>query len=440
MNKKERLSLAKWVIDRALKNGADQAAVAISNGREIEVEYRDKKLEKLQESTSNSLSLQIYAKKRFSGHSTNDLRKSTMEKFIDNAVSMTGYLTEDPYRSLVDPKYYPSGPKTDLRIRDYGYEKVESAERVKMAAAIEAAALAQSDQIISVTSGYSDSHYETLRMHSNGFIGESEGTGFSAGAEVTVKDGESGRPEDWYYASTRFLKDLPPPEVLGKSAAERALRKIGQDKIESGVFDMIVENRAGSRLYSILQGPMAASALQQKNSFLEGMLGQQVASEILTVTDDPFVEAGLGSRWFDSEGIAAKRRVIIDKGILKEYYVDNYYGKKLGMEPNSGSTGNVLFEQGTQSLDEMIKSLQKGILITGFVGGNSNSTTGDFSFGITGMLIEDGKAVKPINEMNISGNVLQLWKNLVAVGGDPYPYSSWRIPSMHFKEVQFSGI
>ncbi len=440
MNKKERLEFAKWTMDRALKSGANQAAVVISYARDIEVEYRDKRLEKLQESTSSSLSLQIYAQNRYSAHSTNDLRKDAVEKFVADAVAMTKYLTEDPYRSLVDPKYYPTGPKMDLKIRDAAYEKVESAERIKMAAAIEAAALAQSDQIISVTSGYNDSHYETVRVHSNGFAGESEGTVFSAGAEVTVKDGESGRPEDWFYASTRFYKDLPSPEVLGKNAADRALRKIGQEKIESGIFDMIVENRASGRLFGILQAPMAASALQQKNSFLEGMLGKQIASEKLTVVDDPFVEAGMGSRLFDNEGIAAKRRVIIDKGVLMQYYVDNYYGKKLGMEPNSGSTTNILFEYGTQSLEEMIRSLQKGILVNGFVGGNSNSTTGDFSFGITGLLIENGRLVKPINEMNISGNVLELWENLIAVGNDPYPYSSWRIPSIHFHGVDFSGI
>jgi len=440
MNRKERIEFAKWAMDRTLKCGANQAAVVISYGRDIEIEYRDKRLEKLQESTSSSMSLQVYAQNRYSAHSTNDLRKEAVEKFIENAVAMTKYLTEDPHRSLADPKYYPTGPKTDLKIRDAAYEKVESAERVKIAAAIEAAALAQSNQIISVTSGYNDSHYETVRVHSNGFTGESEGTVFSAGAEVTVKDGESGRPEDWYYASTRFYNDLPSPEILGKNAAERALRKIGQDKIEAGIFDMIVENRASSRLFGILQGPMTASALQQKNSFLEGMLGKQIASEKLTVIDDPFVEAGMGSRLFDSEGIAAKRRVIIDKGVLQQYYVDNYYGKKLGMEPNGGSTTNVLFEYGTQSLEDMIKSLPKGILVNGFVGGNSNSTTGDFSFGITGLLIEDGRLVKPINEMNISGNALELWKNLVTVGNDPYPYSSWRIPSLQFSGVNFSGI
>jgi PmbA protein len=306
---------------------------------------------------------------------------------------------------------------------------------VKIAAEIEDAAKSQSDKIISVAAGYSDDTYESTLVHSNGFSGEGNGTYFSAGAEVSVKDEEGGRPEDWYYATTRFFNELPACEILGKLAARRALQKIGQKKIESGKYTMLVENRAASRLLSVFQGPMSARAIQQKASWLDGMLEKKIASEKLTVIDDPFIEKGFGSRIFDGEGIAAKKRIMIDKGVLKFYYVDNYYGRKIGMEPTSGSPSNVLFEYGSESLEEM-----KGILVNGFIGGNSNSTTGDFSFGIVGLLIENGEIVKPVNEMNISGNAKEFWNQLVAMGNDPYPYSSVKIPCILFDDVNFSGI
>lgn len=309
-----------------------------------------------------------------------------------------------------------------------------------MASAIEAAAMAQSDQIISSTAGYSDSHSEEVRVHSNGFEGAEESTVFSAGAEVTVKDGESGRPEDWFYATTRFRNELLDPETLGKNAAQRALRKIGQKKLESGRYVMVVENRAGRQLLRAMGEPLSGRALQQKSSFLEGMLGKKIASEKLTVIDDPFVEKGLGSRFFDGEGLAAQRRVFIEKGVLRHYAIDDYYGKKLGMEPTSGDPSNILLEYGTRSLEEMIAGVKRGILVTDFIGGNSNSTTGDFSFGIVGLLIEDGKTVRPVNEMNISGNLKELWNQLTDVGNDPYPYSSVRMPSVRFEEVDFSGL
>jgi PmbA protein len=440
MNNKERLELAEWVIKEALKNGTDQATASIYNSRSVEISHRDKKLDKLQESTQNGLSLNIYAKQRYSGHSTCDLRKDSLSKFIEEAVAGTKYLTEDEFRKLPDQKYYPTKFDIDLKSTDGSYDKIESSERIKKAAEIEDAAKSVSDKIISVTAGYSDSTSESVLVHSNGFSGESGGTYFSAGAEVSVKDDEGGRPEDWFYATTRFYNELPPNEMIGKQAAQRALLKIGQKKIESGKYMMLVENRAAGRLISVFQGPMTARAIQQKSSWLDGMLEKKIASEKLTVIDDPFLEKGFSSRIFDGEGIAAKKRIIIDKGVLKYYYVDNYYGKKIGMEPTSGSPSNIVFEYGTKSLDEMIKELKKGILVNGFIGGNSNSTTGDFSFGIVGILIENGEIVKPINEMNISGNAKDFWNQLIAMGNDPYPYSSMKIPSILMDEVNFSGL
>jgi PmbA protein len=427
-------------MDVALKTGADEAAVFVSNRRKIDIEFRDSKMDKLIESVQNQLSLDVYTQQRYSGHSTNDLRKESLRKFIEEAVAGTKYLMEDEYRSLPDPKYYPGRTDIDIRINDPGYAKVESADRVRLAADIEASAKGQSDKIISTTSWYGDVHTEFVQVHSNGFLGEAEGTRFEAGVEVTVKDGDKGRPQDWSWAETRFFKDLPGTQELATEAVKRVLGKIGQSKIESGRYDMIVENRAGRRLLRMLQEPMGARALQQKRSFLEGMVGQKIASDPFTVTDDPFLKKGLGSRYFDEEGLEAKRRVIIDKGVLKHYFIDDYYGRKLGMEPTTGRASNIVFESGTKSLEELTKGLKRGILVRSFIGGNSNSTTGDFSYGIIGLLFEDGKLVQPVNEMNISGNAKEFWDRLVAVGNDPFQYSWLRSPSMLFEDVNFSGV
>jgi len=435
-----KLDLAQWVIEQATKSGADEAAVAITNQRDVEFQYRDKKLEKLKESTQNGLTLDIYTQKRYSSHSTNDLRRESLAKLIEEAVSATKYLNEDEFRTLPDPKYYHMATKPQLNIRDATYDSIDSANRKKLAAEIEEQGMSESDLIISTTAGYSDTLYETTRVHSNGFSGQIEGTYFSAGAEVTVRDGEAGRPSDWFYATTRFFEDLPGPAELGKGAARRALQKVGQSKIASGQYTMIVENRAGRRLLGMLAGPMSARSLQQKRSYLDGMLNKKIASEILTITDDPFLQKGLGSRYFDGDGMAANKRIMIEDGILRQFYIDNYYGKKLEMEPNSGSTSNTVFTTGELSLEEMTTQVEKGILINGFIGGNFNSTTGDFSYGIVGLLIEKGKIVQPVNEMNISGNGKDFWNKLRAVGNDPYPYSSSRMPSLLFEDIQFSGV
>lgn len=440
MNKKEKLELARWAVDYARKSGADDAAVDIVQSRDIETEFRKGQLDQLKESTQSSLDLSLYANNRYSNHATNDIRRESLEKFIAEAVAMTKYLSEDKYRSLPDPKYYEGQSKINLKTFDSNYDNVTSEQRVAISREIEQLASSMSDKIISCTSSYSDTSAELVKVHSNGFEGDRKGTVFSAGIEVTVDDGGGGRPEDWNYASVRFFNDLPSSNSLARVAVERALGKIGQSKMESGRYEMIVENRSVGRLLYSLYSPLTARSIQQKRSFLEGRLGQKIASEKLSIYDDPFVISGLGSRLFDSEGLALKKRPLIERGVLKSYLVDNYYGKKLGWEPNSGSTTNIVFEYGDKSLEAMIKGVKRGFLVNSFIGGNSNSATGDFSFGIIGKYIENGNIVKPVNEMNIAGNLTDLMNQLVEVGGDPFVYSSLRSPSLHFSDVQFSGI
>jgi PmbA protein len=440
MNNKQRLELAGWAISRAKKEGADQVSVNIGNSRNIEVQHRDGMLDQLQDATENYLSISIYADSRYSNHSTNDLRKESLEPFIREAVAMTKYLDQDQHRSLPDPKYYEGQRQLDLNLFDSGYDSVTSENRVKMAKEIEAIAHSLSDKIITCTAQYGDSIEHLVKVHSNGFEGEKHSTSFGGGLEVTVNDEGGGRPSDWSWCSVRHLKNMKSADKMAKEAVERSLAKVGQAKMESGVYDMIVENRAANRLLYMLYEPMQGHLLYRKNSFLDGKLGEKIGSEKLSIIDDPFIPGGLGSKMFDGDGMATKRRTFIDKGVLKAYFISYYYCRKLDMEPTTGAYSNVIFEYGDKSLDELIKDVKKGILVTSFIGGNSNSTTGDFSYGIIGNYIENGKLIRPVNEMNISGNQVDLWNQLVELGNDPYEYSSMRRPSLYFKDVQFSGI
>jgi len=439
MNKTEKESLAAYIIDIAKKKGAHEVAVNLSEESEVSLQYRDGEIEQLQESQQSGLSIKIYADHKFSTHSTNDMRKEAISKFVERAVQSTKYLTADKFRELPDPKHYPKNLGHDLKLVDTDYKQVKTEERLKIAQEIYEKAKSESDKIISVAAGYGDSIFSSFKAHSNGFSGHKEGTIFSTGAEVTVKDNDA-RPEDWYWVQSRFKNLFPSAEFIAKKAAQGALNKIGQAKIKSGTYNMLVENRAAMNLVSMLISPMSASAIQQKSSYMDGMIGQSIASKKLSIIDDPFIVGGLGSKLFDAEGIASKERNVVDNGVLRQYYIDSYYGKKLGFEPNGGGSSNLVFEIGNQSIDELMISLQSGIFITGFNGGNSNSTTGDFSFGISGFYFENGKIVKPINEMNISGNAKDFWMHLAEVANDPYSYSKWQVPSMVFEGVNFSGL
>jgi PmbA protein len=188
-----------------------------------------------------------------------------------------------------------------------------------------------------------------------------------------------------------------------------------------------------------LFGPLSAASLQQKRSFLEGRLGAEVGSPLLDVRDDPHVRRGLGSRLYDGEGLAARGFPVFEGGVLRSYYVDTYYGRKLGVAPTTGRTSNLAWRLGDRSPAALLRDMGEGILVTGFLGGNSNSTTGDFSLGVRGFQVRGGLPAEPLGEMNVSGNQLELWRRLRAVGDDPYRHSPMRTPTLVFDGVQLAG-
>jgi PmbA protein len=439
--KKELLDLAAWSIQTARSAGADACRVSLDGNRSVEISYRERKPENIKEASTKSLGIEIFANGRYAVHSTSDLRKDPLKDFITKAVAMTKLLAEDKFRSLPDPKYYEGRAKTDLKTVDPAYGKLTPEGRHEIAKAVEAASLSKGGKkIISVTAEEQDGHQESVQMTSNGFEGYSEGTYYVAGASVTLQDEGDRRPNGYYYVVSTHRNGMPNPELVGALAAQRTMDLLGGKKIKTATLPIIVENQNVSRLGGGFLAGMYARNVQQKASFLADKKGQKIASEHFTLIDDPLIAGGLGSRLFDGDGFAAKKRIMVEKGVLKDFYVDWYYGRKLGWEPTTGDPSNLIVPPGKRSVKQIMKDLGKGILVTGFIGGNSNSTTGDFSIGINGTLFENGELVQAVAEMNIAGNHLEFWNKLAEAANDPWMYSAQRMPSLVFTDVVVSGV
>lgn len=438
MNTQEKYNLAGLVIAHALKSGAQQVAVSIDESRSNEIEIRDQQIDKLLESNRNSLAISLYVDKKYSSHSTNRMNKDELFKFVEEAISATRYLAEDEFRMLPDPALYYQGGGIDLNVIDPSLESVETGAKIDLAKATLNEAFQKDERIISVSASYSDSLSNRVLVTSNGFKGDSARSSINLSASVAVKS-DKGRPSDYWYESSLFYDKLKKTDI-GKNALERTLKKIGPSKIASGKYPMILENRIAVNLLSPVYNALSGYSIYQKQSFLVGKKDQPIASKVMTILDDPTIPSCPGSRHFDGEGLAVTKRAIIDEGVLRGYYIDTYYGKKLGMDPTSGSSTNIVFKLGDRDMDAMVKSLKKGILVTGFNGGNCNGSTGDFSYGIEGYLVENGSIVHPVNEMNITGNMTQIWMNLAEAGNDIIEGSSARVPSLLIDNVDFSGI
>lgn len=429
---------AAHALELARRSGADDAWASASRSRSVEVEVRDGQIEKLQESTSRGLSLRIYVDGRYGTFDTSDLRERELAGFVREAVAMTRALEPDPFRVIPDPALFADRPSDDLELYDANVLSIAPDTRIAWCMEMSDRSR-RHERIVSATVSASDSHSLVASASTNGFAGTHERTAISRGGNVTLRDEGDARPAGYYYVGGRHLADLPEASAVGDEALAQAARRLGatQGPTRRGVA--VVDPRAASRLIGLLLGPASARAFSQQRSFWRGRLGERVLSERLRITDDPLIPRALGSRYYDGEGISARRIPIVDGGALRTIYVDTYYGRKIEAPPTTGGSSNLVIEPGARALDAIVADLPEALLVTSWLGGNSDATTGDFSLGLRGHLIENGRVTAPVQEMNLTGNLLTLFAGLIEVGNDPWIYSSTRVPTLVFENAQLSG-
>lgn len=432
-------NLVQWAMDFALKNGCQASKVSLYNGSTTSFEIRDRKIDRLHQASENSLVVQLYVDGRFGSFSTNRLDKSELEKFIRDNIDATRYLAEDKARTLPDASRYYKGGLPDLQLIDPDFDTVQPDVKKDLALQACEEIMGKDERIISASAAYGDEKDFKYMVTSNGFEGETSASSFSLAASVSIKGEGEARPESYWYDSSLYFSDLQKTGI-GTKALERVLRKLGQKKIQSGRYDMVVDNMNAARLLSPIMDAIDGAAIQQKSSFLMDKLGEQVVGKKFTLRDEPHLRKAAGARYFDNEGVATRPLSIFKEGVLETYFIDTYRANKMQVAPTISSPSILTMEMGNKNLEGLIAGVGRGILVTGFNGGNCNSTSGDFSYGIEGFFIENGKLARPISEMNVTGNMLQLWNHLVEAGNDPRLTSSWQIPSLLFEGIDFSGL
>jgi len=422
-------------------HGADEAKVSVSRSRGVDIEWRDGKLERVQERTRRSLSAEIYADGRYSASSTSDLRPEALDVFLRDAVTMTKLLEPDVHRGLPDADRYQGRAEVDLQLADPTQQDMTSEQRLALAERLEHMVREKAGDlpIVSVATNVSDTHGQSARVHTNGFEGVREGTSFSFSAMVTVKDADDRRPMGWSYAAARHREDLDPPGIVAQEAREKARHQLGSTRLPTGRYTVVLDNRAVPRLLGAFMAPLSGPAIQQRRSLWEGRLGEQVASKLLTIYDEPHIVRGLGSSLWDGDGFATVRRPLITEGVIETFFINQYYARKMGVDPTGADTHNLAWTLGDKRQSQLIADVGEGVYIDRFLGGNSNSTSGEVSYGCAGRVIRNGELAEPVSEINLSGHFGQIWERLVAVGNDPNYNSSSRCPSCVFDDVQLSG-
>ena len=445
----QEITAARKALETALGLGAQKARVTVNKSLMELFGTLNGELDKVSHCLDRSMMVCLFVDGRFGSFSTNRLNEDELYSFLAGAVSMTRMLAPDECRDLPDPERTAKDAKygDDLGLCDHEYSAMTADRRLNMALDAAIFKKHEGEGLVSEEGEYSDSILDTLILDSNGLECRHTETSFEYGVEVTWQDAGGNKFSGYWWDASPFLGSLK-TEDCGETALKRAMAQSGHSKVECGKYMMVADNECSSRLVTPLLNALGGYSLQQKNSFMLDTLDRKVLPEWLDIIDKPRTVGETGSRLFDSEGVAATERPIIEKGVVKEYFINTYMSRKMGIEPTIEDVTRPAIPAGhapsfpapeTYDKDGIMKMLGEGILVTGFNGGNSNSATGDFSFGIEGFYFKDGRIVHPVREMLMTGNLLTLWNNLVASGNDYRLCKSKLIPTLAFSNVEFSA-
>ena len=477
------LEFVRKALQTAVAAGAQHARATLSKSEEDLVATLDGEVDRVTHCADRSLSLALFVDGRFGSFSTNKLDADSLRTFIAKAVETVREVTPDPFRTLPDPARCCRDARTgdELGLVDPAREALtpDERQRIALAASVHsaplhggqppetsfgphrcaslavpplnmprvavfpgaaAAATAPEYQIISEEGEYSDSVYETVVMDTNGTCCLHRETSFDYGVEITVESGGEKYSGYWWdAASHRAELDAP---ACGRKALERAVGQIGSEPAPGGKYTAVIDAEVASKLVSPLLRALSAYSIQQNNSFLMDSVGKQVFPEGFTLLDLPRIPGQTCSKYFDSEGVATVEAPVIERGVVKQYFVNTYMANKMGIAPTvEDATRPKVLPWPVAGLDRaaILARCGSGILVTDFNGGNSNPVTGNFSYGVEGYLFEDGRIVRPVSGMLMTGCFTDLWSRLLAAGDDARPCQTTLIPTLAFAGVDFSG-
>jgi len=443
------LGLAGWALGEAAKHGATAAEVLCISAESLAAGVRLGEVEKLKHSRERRLGLRVFTGKSSASASTAELERDSLVDFIANTVTLARLTSPDPWSGLPDPALHPkSFPELGLVDTEQGMVRAD--EALKIARTAERAALGRDPRIKnSEGAEFSSGRYQVMFVNSQGFAGEYGGTSFSLVVAPIARDGDSMQQGFWHTSNRRFSR-LEDAESVGKTAAERALRRLGARKIKTTQAPVVFDPDMAAGLIRTIAGASSGPSLYKGASFLINQLGERIASSNVTVIDDALMPSGLGSKPFDGEGLATNRKKLVDGGTLATYLLDCYSARKLKLAPTgnasrgvgdapSVSTTNLHLEPGIYTPQQIIGSVKDGLFLTEIIGMGVNMVTGDYSRGAGGIWIKNGELAYPVQEITIAGNLKEMLQAVEMVGNDLHWRSSTASPTLKISEMTIAG-
>lgn len=448
----ELLELGDRILAMATKGGATVAECLLRSGAELSARVRLDKPELVEEAAHRSAGLRVMKGKQVATTSTSDLTEAGIHRFVSDALELVELAQEDPSAGpadkdlLVDSKSAP-----DLDLFDPKGGGVDAAQAIAIAKIGEKAAL-EYDKKISNSEGatFSRTAGGVALCLSSGFRGAYKGSYQSLSVVPLAEDEGGKKRRGYFWTAKRFLDELEDAKKVGEEAARRTLRKLGAKSVATCEVPVVFDPDTARSILGMMAGCVMGSSIWRKSSYLLGREGTEVASSLVTIVDDPLIPRAPGSRPYDGEGLASRKNIVVEKGVLRTYLCDSYSARKLsrastGNAARGGSAGvscsttNFILQPGTDSNEAIVKGTKQGLYVTEMMGFGFNAVTGDFSRGAAGFWIENGELAYPVSEVTISLNVDELWKRIDAIGSDLDLRTATASPTIRVSKMTVAG-
>jgi PmbA protein len=430
--------IAQSMLDYAKQRGATAASSDVSVGFGQSVTVRNGEVETIEYNRDKGLSVTIYLGQQRGNASTSDFSPQAVRDTVDAALSIARYTAKDDCSGL---------PEADMLARDcpdmdlYHPWDLPVDAAIGLAQQCERAAL-NADKRVSNSEGATVNLHEAqfITANSLGFIGGFPTSRHSLSCAV-IAGQDDAMERDYWYAVARDAKDMMDAQQIGRIAAERTVRRLNARQINTMQVPVLFEAPIAAGLLGSFVGAVSGSSLYRKSSFLLDRMDQQVFAPHINITDIPDIPKGIASSPFDDEGVQTRRRVIVENGVLRGYFLGSYSARKLGMRStgNAGGNHNLILQSSDIDFPGMLKTMSRGLLVTELLGQGINAVTGDYSRGAAGFWVENGEIQYPVQEITIAGNLKDMFRNIVAVGNDVLVQGSRQCGSILVEGMTVAG-
>jgi PmbA protein len=440
--------LARELLAKVRRQGATEADLLVVETDSSTTQVRLRDIESLKSARERRLHLRVLFGKSSAATSTSDFSMRALDQLVDETCTLARATAADEFLGLPHPEAMVASVP-DLGLFDHEAQGLDVEEQIALVKQAEAAALDYDPRITNSEGAGLDTHFsQIVYANTHGFVGEYRTSSFSLAVSPIADAGGTMQRDSWYAVSRQF-KQLEAPDVIGKTAARRALRRLGARKVATQEAPVVFDPEMAASLLRTLAGAVSGTAIYRGSSFLLNRLGQQVAADTVTVIDDGTIPGALGSRPFDGEGLPTRRTVVIEHGVLQSYLLDTYCARRLGMTSTGNAardasgvsigTGNFYLVPGTSTPAEIIGSVKSGLYLTELIGFGVNLVTGDYSRGAVGLWIENGELTYPVEEITIAGNLNEMLGHIEMVGDDLVFRARTAAPTLKIARMTIAG-